>query len=97
MMVRNEINNIILDHLMGYNPEFIGLFGSYAREEQTNTSDLDILVNFRNGISLLKLIQLENELSEKLGIKVDLITEGSLSNKRIKDRIENDLQIIYKA
>lgn len=82
---------------MGYNPEFIGLFGSYAREEQTNTSDLDILVNFRNGISLLKLIQLENELSEKLGIKVDLITEGSLSNKRIKDRIENDLQIIYKA
>jgi len=54
-------------------------------------------VNFRNGISLLKLIQLENELSEKLGIKVDLITEGSLSNKRIKDRIENDLQIIYKA
>jgi len=96
-MVRNEINNIILDHLMGYNPEFIGLFGSYAREEQTNTSDLDILVNFRNGISLLKLIQLENELSEKLGIKVDLITEGSLSNKRIKDRIENDLQIIYKA
>jgi hypothetical protein len=94
-MSRNEINRIILDHLIGYHPEFIGLFGSYAREEQTNASDLDILVNFSDGISLLKLIRIENELSEKLGIKVDLITKGSIRNKRVRERIENDLQIIY--
>jgi predicted nucleotidyltransferase len=60
-------------------------------------SDIDILVNFRNGISLLKLIHLENELSDKLGVKVDLVTEGSITNKRIKQRIENELQIIFKA
>jgi predicted nucleotidyltransferase len=96
-MSENEIKNIILDYLMGYNPQLIGLFGSYAREEQTRKSDIDILVNFRNSISLLKLIHLENELSEKLGIKVDLITEGSIKNKRIKESIEHDIQIIFRA
>lgn len=96
-MSGNEIKNIILDHLKEYNPQFIGLFGSFAREKQTSRSDIDILVSFQNSISLLKLIHLENELSEKLGIKVDLVTEGSLKNKRIKDNIERDLQIIFKA
>jgi len=96
-MSGNEIKNIILDYLKDYNPQFIGLFGSFAREKQTSRSDIDILVSFQNSISLLKLIHLENELSEKLGVKVDLVTEGSLNNKRIKDNIERDLQIIFKA
>ncbi len=96
-MSGNEIKNIILDHLKEYNPQFIGLFGSFAREKQTSRSDIDILVSFQNSISLLKLIRLENELSEKLGIKVDLITEGSIKNKRIKENIARDLQVIFKA
>ena len=96
-MSGNEIKKIILDYLIGYDPKFIGLFGSYAREEQHSKSDIDILVNFRNSISLLKLIHLENELSEKLGIKVDLITEGSIKHKHIKESIERDLQVIFQA
>jgi hypothetical protein len=96
-MSTNEITDIILDYLKEYNPQFIGLFGSYARSEQTNKSDIDILVAFHNGISLLKLIRLENELSLRLGIKVDLITEGSLINEKIRDNISKDLQIIYQA
>lgn len=96
-MSRNEINDIILDYLKDYNPRFIGLFGSYAREEHTNKSDIDILVAFGNGISLLKLVRLENELSERLGIKVDLITEGSVINKSLKDNISKDLQVIFQA
>ena len=92
-----EIKNIILEFLRPYNPLFIGLFGSYARNEQTDNSDIDILVSFQNGISLLKLIQLENELSERLGHKVDLITVGAIKNKRIKNNILNDLQILFQA
>lgn len=92
-----EIKNIILESLRQYNPLFIGLFGSYARNEQTVNSDIDILVSFQNGISLLRLIKLEDELSIKLGRKVDLITEASVKNKRIKDNISNDLQIIFQA
>ena len=92
-----EINNIILESLKKYNPLFIGLFGSYARNEQTDISDIDILVSFKNGISLLKLIRLEDELSARLGHKVDLITEGTIKNKRIKGNISKDLQIIFQA
>jgi len=92
-----EIKNIIIDSLKKYDPLFIGLFGSYARNEQTDNSDIDILVSFQSGISLLRLIRLEDELSVKLGRKVDLITEGAIKNKRIKDNISNDLQIIFQA
>ncbi len=92
-----EINNIILESLKQYNPLFIGLFGSYARNEQTDNSDIDILVSFQNGISLLRLIRLEDELSARLGHKVDLITAGAIKNKRIKSNISNDLQIIFQA
>ena len=93
----NEVKDIILEYLKTYNPQFIGLFGSYVRKENTKKSDIDILVRFPNGISLLQLIHLENELSDKLGVKVDLITEGSLKNKRIKENIQNDIQIIFQA
>ncbi|MDZ7742352.1 MAG: nucleotidyltransferase domain-containing protein [Bacteroidota bacterium] len=55
-----------------HKPKSIALFGSYARGNRKVESDLDILVSFKNSISLLKLVHLENMLSEKLGIKVDL-------------------------
>ena len=42
-------------------------------------------------------INIENTLSEKLGIKVDLVTEGAIKNDRIKKSIQKDLQIIYQA
>ncbi len=79
------------------NPEFVGLFGSFAREDNTNESDIDILIKFQRSLSLLQLIRIENQLSEKSGIKVDLVTEGSLKNKRVKRSIQNDLEIIYRA
>jgi len=90
-----NINNIIISTLKGFYPERIGIFGSYAREENTPESDLDILVKFKKGITLLQLIALENELSEKLGIKVDLVTEGALTNKKLKKYIKKDLQMIF--
>jgi predicted nucleotidyltransferase len=96
-MSRKEINNIILDSLKVYNPLLIGLFGSYARKQNTKISDIDILVRFQNGISLLQLLHIENELSDKLGIKVDLVTEGSIGSDRIKENIQSDLQIIFQA
>jgi len=81
--------------LKGFYPERIGIFGSYAREENTPESDLDILVKFKNGITLLQLINLENELSEKLDVKVDLVTEGAITNRRLKKYIQKDLKIIF--
>ncbi len=56
----------------------IGLFGSYAREEQTETSDIDMLVDFEAPVGFIKFIELENYLSDKLGVKVDLVTPDAL-------------------
>jgi predicted nucleotidyltransferase len=90
-----KIKDSILFCLKQYNPEMIALFGSYARNEQTEKSDIDILVKFNKTYSLLQLIRIENELSYMLGIKVDLLTPGALKNEKIKISIEKDLQIIY--
>ncbi len=90
-MNQSEIKNIILSHFKEYNPVKIGIFGSFARGENKKESDLDILIEFKESPSLLTLIKLENDLSEILGIKVDLITYGALKNKRIKKSIKKDL------
>jgi predicted nucleotidyltransferase len=71
-----------------YQVENIGVFGSFARGEQTPKSDVDILVEFSepNTIDLFDFIKLEEFLSQKLGIKVDLVTKSALK-PMIKDQI----------
>jgi len=64
----------------------IGLFGSYAKGEQKEKSDLDILVDFYESISLFRFIELEDFLSQQLGVKVDLVMKDALKS-RIKDCI----------
>ncbi|MBK7711027.1 MAG: nucleotidyltransferase family protein [Bacteroidales bacterium] len=90
-MDQAEIKNIILSHLKEYDPIKVGIFGSYARGDNKKDSDIDILVKFKESPSLLTLIKLENDLSEILGVKVDLVTTGALKNKRIKKSIKKDL------
>ena len=90
-MNQSEIKNIILSQLKEFDPLKIGIFGSFARGDNKKGSDIDILVEFKESPTLLTLIKLENDLSEILGIKVDLITTGALKNKRIKRSIQKDL------
>jgi predicted nucleotidyltransferase len=90
-MDRSEIKKIILSHLKEFNPIKVELFGSYARGDNKKGSDIDILVEFKEAPSLLTIIKLENDLSEILGVKVDLVTTGALKNNRIKKSIKKDL------
>ncbi len=69
-----------------YKIKALGLFGSYLRQEQTEHSDLDILVEFSEVPSLLKFINLENYLTDNLGIKVDLVHKPGLK-PRLGQRI----------
>lgn len=94
-MILEQIKNQLINSLLQYHPEKIGIFGSYAREENKKDSDLDILISFRNRISLLQLVMIEQKLSDKLGVKVDLITENGLKNPRLKQYILKDLIIIF--
>ena len=94
--MNSDIKNIIIKSLQDYNPVMIGVFGSYARNENHERSDIDILVKFKSTLSLLQLVHLERLLSQQLGIKVDLITVGAIKNQIVKDSIGKDLQIIYQ-
>jgi uncharacterized protein len=89
--MNQDLKARLLEILGPYHPLHIGIFGSYARGENTPGSDLDILISFRDRISLMKLVQIELELSDKLGIKIDLVTVNSIKNPRLKSHILRDL------
>jgi len=72
-----------------------GVFGSYARGEASEESDVDLLVKFEKARSLLEIIRLEREISETLGKKVDLVTEPSL-NRHLRKYILDDLKVFYE-
>jgi predicted nucleotidyltransferase len=62
-----------------YGVQWLGVFGSFARGEQHGESDLDLLVEFDDRpLSLFQFIALEDELSDALGVKVDLVEKSAL-------------------
>jgi hypothetical protein len=66
--------------------ETIDIFGSYARGEQTEKSDLDILITYSEMVDLLLVAGLRRYLKRKLHLKVDVISKEFL-NKHIKDQV----------
>ncbi len=82
MKTRQEIIKKLREELPYLREEFnvsrIAIFGSYARGEQREGSDVDILVEFKKPVGFIKFIKLENYLSEKLGIKVELVTPDAI-------------------
>jgi uncharacterized protein len=95
-MITEHQKQIVLKHLEPLKPLKVGIFGSYARGHNTPQSDLDILVSldYANKISLLDLIGAEQDISDELGIQVDLVTEKSL-NPLIRPYVEKDIHFIY--
>jgi hypothetical protein len=72
----------------------VAIFGSYARGEERPESDIDVIVKFSEKKSLLELVKIERDLSETLGIKVDLLTEKSISPYLI-DIVRQQMEVIY--
>jgi hypothetical protein len=73
-----------------YHIKSLSLFGSYVRDEQTATSDVDVLVEFDIVPSLFEFIRREQHLSELLGAPVDLVMKDTLK-PRIGRRILQEL------
>ncbi len=69
-----------------YKVKAMGIFGSFVRGEQREGSDLDLLVEFEETISLLDLAGLEIYLTELLGVKVDVIPKEDV-RPELKDEI----------
>jgi hypothetical protein len=69
--------------------ETIDIFGSYARGEQTEKSDIDILVTYSEGADLLLAAGLRRYLKRKLHVKVDVVSKKYL-NPLIKNHVLNE-------
>ena len=74
----------------------LGVFESMARGDATEHSDVDLLVRFFRTKSLLTLVRIEREISDAIGLDVDLLTEASIS-PYLLPRILADLHVIYEA
>jgi len=72
-----------------YPVESIAIFGSYARNEQTEVSDVDVMIEL-NGKMGIDFIRMANEIEDYLGIKTDVLTKRSMKPKFFA-RIENSL------
>ena len=86
-MNKKDIYRKIANYLKEEGIEKVAIFGSYVKDEEKPGSDIDVLVTFSVTKSLLELARIERELSEKIGIKVDLLTENSLS-PYIRDHVQ---------
>ena len=95
-MTSQEQNQQIVDYLKPYKLQRIGVFGSFSRNENHPDSDLDILIRFSTPVSLLKFIKMQDDLSDLLELKVDLVSENALKSEKLKSYIFNDLKVIYE-
>lgn len=95
MLSSKEINTIVAA-FKPYSPKKIAVFGSYARGDYSEASDIDILYDFEEGITLFALAKLKLQLESELNKEVDLVSANYIS-KYLKERILNDVKILYEA
>jgi predicted nucleotidyltransferase len=75
--------------------KFFGLFGSFARGEENEDSDIDIMVDFFETKSLMKIGGIQYDLSESLGRPVDLVSRKSIK-PALKENILKDMKVLYE-
>ena len=76
--IKSLIKAIKPELVKKYHLKSIGIFGSYVRNEQKEDSDIDVLIELSEPMGLITFIGIEREISELIGIKVDLIIKDSL-------------------
>lgn len=96
----NEIKNIIAPIAARYGVDKVYLFGSYARGDADENSDIDLCVDAVALKGLFALGGLYADLEDALGKELDLLTEKSLkynSDNSFKDVLQKERVLIYEA
>ena len=75
-----------------YGLSLLAVFGSYGRGQQTENSDVDILVDFNKPIGV-EFIDLADELEKLLNLKVDLVSKNGVRPQYLK-QIEQELSYV---
>ena len=88
-----KLNEMLPELKEKYHVSYLGVFGSYIRGEQKPGSDLDVLVEFSRTPTIFKFVNLENYLSDALGIKVDLVMKDALK-PNIGNHILNEVDAV---
>jgi len=94
-MSKKELKKFLTEILKKNGVEKASLFGSIARAENSEESDIDILIQFPKGKSLFDLIGLKLELEEVLHKEVDVLTYSSI-HPRIRKYVLRDEELIYE-
>jgi predicted nucleotidyltransferase len=96
MLSLEAIRNKLVEHkhrlFLRYGLSNIAVFGSYARNQQTDESDIDILVEFNKPIGI-EFVDLAEELEQILSVKVDLVSKRGLKESYLK-AIEKELRYV---
>ena len=88
-----KLKNLKEEIKINYKVKTIGLFGSYVNNKQTDTSDIDFLVEFEDDADLFHFIGLSRYLEKIFSTKVDVISKPSLK----EDLKQNILQeVVYE-
>ncbi|PIS22347.1 hypothetical protein COT50_02435 [candidate division WWE3 bacterium CG08_land_8_20_14_0_20_41_10] len=90
LFASTQLKNICQQNGISY----LGLFGSYARGEQKDASDVDLLVKFKSPVGYFTLVDVQNLLEAHFKREVDLVTENALS-KYMRPKILEEVQTLY--
>ncbi len=95
LMTIQDVKNKSIPIFQQYGISYAGIFGSFARGEETNKSDIDFIVKLGKPMGMFKYMKFIDKLESSLKRKVDIVTEGSI-NKYIKPHIISDIKTIYE-
>lgn len=93
-MSNQEIKNYITYFLKEKGVIKASLFGSFARGDNTESSDIDLILQLNNDKNLFDLAEIKVDLEEKFNRKVDVLTYNSI-NPHIREEILKDQEILF--
>ncbi len=95
-MQKESIYQIIENYFSNKPVKRVLLFGSFSRDEETNNSDIDLILNLEHPIGLFALGRYIADLENLTHRKIDIATENSITPEFL-NTIKDDLKIVYEA
>ena len=99
MLTLEEIKNAVVECMPKDFIEKVYLFGSYARGEADENSDVDLHIYTKNHCGLLRIAGFRVDLVEKLGVEVDMVfnklPEKSIHDIRFNNNLKNEEVLLY--
>ncbi|MCY4299857.1 MAG: nucleotidyltransferase domain-containing protein [Flavobacteriaceae bacterium] len=95
-MLTKKQQSKIIEILKPYRPTKIGVFGSVARNEENDQSDIDLLYQIETPIGILTAECIRKEIQSQLNKKIDFVSFNAIS-EWIKDDVLEDVIIFYET